>query len=89
MKKPKFPNFSDKVVALYLAGGSSVAMHSPTFETQAGRLFLVGIVPKGPSRHWAVGARSCVAWESVDNYYLIDSVENYRDRQRPKRKPKI
>ncbi len=60
--KKSLPNFSKKVVSFGIVGNEhTYAIESPRFEMQAGRLFLVGTVPRGgSSRDWSEGVGSAV-----------------------------
>ena len=80
MKKTTFPDFSKKFVSLSIAGDShTYAMDRPHFESQGGRLFLVGIVPRGGSNgDWSEGAGCAVAWDRVTDYLVFDSAEHYQ-----------
>lgn len=80
--KIKPPNFTGKTVSVGLAGEDTTsAIENPRFEMQAGRLFLVGTVPRGGSpRNWAAGIPVAVAWDQVQDYMIFDSAEDYRVR---------
>jgi len=55
------------------------------FESQGGRVFLVGI--RQPcSRHmpsWTDGIRCCVAWDSIEEYMIFESLSDYHLRLDP------
>jgi hypothetical protein len=76
------PDFSKKLVSFSFAGADdSQCIAHPRWETQGGRLFLVGTVPRGGSmRDWCEGVVSAVAWDQVSDYLVFDSVEDYRAR---------
>jgi hypothetical protein len=78
--KKSYPNFSGKLVSLSIAGDSyTYAMEQARFESQAGRVFLVGIVPRGGSNgNWSQGAGCAVAWDAVTDYLVFESVEHYQ-----------
>jgi hypothetical protein len=80
MKKTTIPDFSKKFVSLSIAGDShTYAIDRPHFESQGGRLFLVGIVPHGASNgNWSEGALCAVAWDGVTDYLVFDSIEHYK-----------
>jgi hypothetical protein len=80
--KQTLPNFSKKVVSFSFAGAdNSQCIAHPRWETQGGRLFLIGTVPRGGSTHdWCEGVVSAVAWDQVSDYLVFDSVEDYRVR---------
>ena len=76
------PDFSKKLVSFSLAGDDDArAIDRPRWETQGGRLFLVGSVPRGGStRDWCEGIVSAVAWDQVTDYLVFDSADHYRKR---------
>jgi len=82
MKKMRFPDFSNKFVSLSIAGDDHCyTMESPSFESQGGRIFLVGIVPRGGSKgNWSEGAGCAIAWDCVTDYLVFDSAKQYRKR---------
>ncbi len=90
--KKGLPDFSTKLISVSLAGeDDGRALDRPHWEMQGGRLFLVGMVPRGGStRDWCEGIVSAVAWDQVTDYLVFDSSEHYRERLRvyvgPKRK---
>ncbi len=80
--KKTHPNFGGKLVSLSIAGDShTYAMERARLESQADRVFLVGIVPRGGSSgDWSEGAACAVAWDAVTDYLVFDSVEHYQKR---------
>ncbi len=63
---------------LFLQLPSSTAVITDTrFETIAGRLFAVGITPWGSSPETKDKAIA-VAWNQVEQFYLFDSLEEWR-----------
>jgi len=76
------PNFKDKVLYLVLTGrDSSRAIANPRFELQCGRLFLVGTSPPDASdKNWVTGLQYAVAWDSIMDYIVFDSLAEYRRR---------
>jgi hypothetical protein len=93
MQRNKLPDFTGKVVSLSLAGDQhTYAMESPQFETQAGKWFVVGTVPRGGStKDWSEGVVCAVAWDQVSDYLVFDSADDYAKRlgrfHKHKRKP--
>jgi hypothetical protein len=78
------PDFRGKVVLIFLRQffrehdfAYRVAVRSPRFERQGGRLFLLG--PRQPPRVPRLGDESvhAVAWEAVEQYVIFDSEEQY------------
>jgi hypothetical protein len=82
MKKTIFPDFNNKVVLVGIATDDySYSMNCPRWETQGGRLFLAGTVPRGGSgRDWAEGAVRAVAWDEVTDYLVFDSIKDFHKR---------
>ena len=71
------PDFKGKTVSFSTAE-STLAIVEPTFETQGGRLFVVGTIPaKASTNDWAEGRLSAVAWDAVTDYIVFDSVDQY------------
>ena len=67
----------------------SYVLDRPRFETQGGRLFLVGTVPPGGSANdWSEGAACAVAWEKVTDYLVFESAKHYQKRLKIFRKHK-
>jgi hypothetical protein len=83
VKKTTLPDFKNKVVSVGLANDNyGYSMSSPRWETQGGKLFLIGLVPHdGSTRNWAEGALRAVAWDQVTDYYVFDSVKDFVKRQ--------
>jgi hypothetical protein len=79
-----FPDFSDKVVLLYLTNRSpddAVVLCGTRFETQGGRFFIVGEYAEGTTANdWAAGIATAVSWDSVEQYLIFDSIEDYFNR---------
>lgn len=92
--KNALPNFRKKLVSLGFAeADNSCCLANPRWETQGGRLFLVGTIPRGGSdRNWCEGLIAAVAWDLVSDYRVFDSEEDYLSRrsifERKKRKGK-
>jgi hypothetical protein len=80
--KNTIPNFKGKVLSVALSGTSwTRAIQDPRFELQCGRLFLVGTSPKEAStKNWVAGSRYAVAWDSVMDYAVFDSLDEYLER---------
>lgn len=82
MPNEKPLDLSDKILVLFVPDMRyDATIENGKFETQEGRLFLVGNVPKGCSRgDWLAGTRIGVAWDQVRGYFIFDSFEEYRSR---------
>lgn len=91
-RKSHLPDFTDKMVSIAVAGADDGrCLEHARWETQGGRLFLVGTVPRGASSNdWCGGIRSAVAWDQVTDYQVFDSAKHYLERlavyERKKRK---
>jgi len=77
MKEIDYPDFSDKCLSIRIEGSDhSFDLCNPKFELQAGKLFLIGKVPKGSSAsNWDVGKMNAVLWDQVRSYLIFDSEE--------------
>jgi len=82
--KQTVPDFTNKVVSSeFAAADHSLAIHDSRWEMPGGRLYLLGTVPRGGStRNWCEAVAVGVAWDSVSDYMVFDSVEEYRKRLR-------
>ena len=78
------PDFTRKVVSVSIAGeDDGRCLEHPRCETQGGRLFLIGTVPRaGSSNNWCGGIPSAVAWDAVTDYLVFESAEHYLERVR-------
>ncbi|MEM1445791.1 MAG: hypothetical protein AAGF84_07045 [Planctomycetota bacterium] len=87
------PDFSGKVVMFAIGGSTAIATYaidSPTFEMQAGRLFVKGTqVYDSTSDDWAGPVVTAVAWDAVEGYIVFDDTEQYqRGAAKAQAKPK-
>lgn len=82
MKEDNLPDFTDKVLSVYINGPSeSKGIAYPRFQEQGGRLFLVGVVPETSSlADWVKGHTCAIAWDSITDYLVFDSEEQYVER---------
>ena len=72
------PDFANKIVAFSTVTDSTLAIENPTFESQFERLFVVGHIPKGATTNdWAAGRPCAIAWESITDYIVFDTNEQY------------
>jgi hypothetical protein len=80
--KKTVPDFTNKFLSVSIAGDEhTYAIDCPRFETQGGRLFLVGSVPRGGSTaDWSEGVVSAIAWDQVTDFLVFDSAEDYVKR---------
>ena len=82
MKTDKLPNFSGKVLSIGIAGSDDAAsMAKAQFKVLGDRLFLVGVVPKkGSGSDWVEGIECAIAWDTVTEYLVFKSQEQYEER---------
>jgi hypothetical protein len=80
----QFPDFSGKIILLYLTDRSdehNVVLQNAVMENQAGKLFVVGQFAEGTTTNdWATGIQTAVAWDNVEQYLVFDSIEDYFSR---------
>jgi hypothetical protein len=80
-----FPEFDGKCLLIYSTNNvasHSVLVENARFETQAGRLFIVGNGANiGGHANWTRGIPVCIAWDQIESYYVFDSAEQHRQRQ--------
>src|SRR5262245_33807745 len=71
-----YPDFRGKTVIFFThRKGFSYVLTDPVVAMQAGRLFVTGTAPMTGS--WTDGLSGALAWESVEGYFVYDSVEDY------------
>jgi len=82
------PQFAGRVLSVLCAGeDTGQLIYDPSFEEQGGRLFLVGLVPEDASRdNWMEGLTGAIAWETVQDYVIFDSMQDYLTRLHEARK---
>jgi hypothetical protein len=85
--KYNLPKVAGKVLSVLCVGeDTGQLIYDPSFEEQGGRLFLVGTVPKEASQdNWMEGLPHAIAWETVQDYVIFDSMDDYLTRLRAKR----
>ena len=76
------PDFSGKCISCdMLNEDTCLDLCEPRFESQGGRLFLVGVIPAGcTSSDWAEGCTAAIAWDRVTSYIVLDSAGEYQRR---------
>jgi len=81
MKTPN-PDFTDKVVSVLCVNeDTSQLIFNPSFEEISNRVFLSGTVPKDSSEdNWMEGLQTSIAWETVQDFVVFDSMEDYLQR---------
>jgi len=78
LAEPELPDFGGKLVMVIFnrPGEDHTVIQNPRFDKQGGRLFLVGTIPVGVIPGFD-GLPAAVAWENVEQYTLLESVEQY------------
>jgi hypothetical protein len=86
--KAKLPKFDGKVVSVVCVNeDTGQLIRSPRFENQGGRLFIVGTVPEDASQdNWMEDLPCAIAWDTVQDYVIFDSMEDYLNRLNSRRK---
>ena len=87
MPADQLPDFSGKIVALYLRDAprgiqDGVVVEFADFQTFGGRLFLVGRAPDFTGSTWVSHLQNGLAWDAVVSYLIFDSREEYIRRMR-------
>jgi len=79
-----FPDFSDKILLIYLGNRNSeesVVLENAAFQVQGDKIFMVGRIAEGTTPNdWASGVITAVAWDSIEQYLVFDSLQEYMDR---------
>ncbi len=77
--KESYPDFNGKVLSITIKDDTiNRDLINPHFENQAGRIFIIGTVPKGATESdWVEGCQSSVAWDRITDYFVFDSLEAY------------
>lgn len=79
-----YPDLKNKTILLYLFNRPdehNVVLQDATLENQAGKMFIVGVFAEGTTANdWAAGVRTAVAWDSVEQYLIFDTIDNYFER---------
>lgn len=56
----------------------TLAVKDVKFKEILGRLFATGVIPEGTTKNdWAVGNSCAVAWDSVTDFIVFETVEDY------------
>jgi hypothetical protein len=80
----QFPDFSNKIILVYLMGrppDDGVLLQHAVFEIQGGRPFIIGEFAEGASANdWVAGVCTALAWDTVQQYFVFDSMEDYMAR---------
>ena len=80
--KTTIPRFDGKVISVVCENEETGQLiFSPKFESQGGRLFIVGTVPRESSRdNWIEGLTTAIAWDTVQDYVVFESMEDFIKR---------
>lgn len=71
--------FTNKVVS-FGSAGDTLALKNVRFDLQNGILFVVGEIPIGATiNDWAVGRPGALAWNSVTEYMIFESEQQYAE----------
>jgi|ERR1017187_4956389 hypothetical protein len=86
--KKYLPQFTGKVLSVLCAGeDTGQLICDPSFQEQGGRLFMIGTVPKEASRdNWMEGLPCAIAWDTVQDYVVFASMDDYIARLKAPRK---
>jgi hypothetical protein len=86
--KRRLPQLNGKVLSVLCTGeDTGQLIRNPSFEEQGGRLFLVGLVPEEASHdNWMEGLYCAIAWDTVQDYVVFDSMSDYLSRLKARRK---
>jgi len=90
------PDFSGKCLSITLKDSKyNHDLIDPFLEYQGDKLFIIGTIPKGATdSNWTKNKIGAVAWDSVEEYIVFDSFEDYKkainisDKHDKKRKKK-
>lgn len=77
--KESYPDFKGKVLSITIKDDTiNRDLIDPHFENQAGRIFIIGTVPKGATESdWVEGCQNSVAWDRITDYYIFDNLDAY------------
>ena len=77
--KESYPDFKGKVLSITIENDTTNHdLIDPHFENQAGRIFIIGTVPKGATESdWVEGCQCSIAWNRIIEYFTFDSLEAY------------
>jgi hypothetical protein len=86
--KKYLPQLAGKVLSVLCTGeDTGQLIYDPCFQEQGGRLFMVGTVPKEASRdNWMEGLPCAIAWDTVQDYVIFASMDDYIARLEAPRK---
>jgi hypothetical protein len=86
--KTKISRFEGKVVSVVCENeDTGQLIDSPKFESQGGRLFIVGTVPNESSRdNWMEGLTTAIAWDAVQDYVVFESMDDFLKRLKSRKR---
>lgn len=85
MTDPPPFEFTDKILHVRYARGRKlveILLEQCRLEQQADRTFLVGKWLRSDNTSWNSGLSVAIAWDSVRDYLLYESLEEYRVRRK-------
>ena len=85
MNQPPAIDFGNKILHVRYSRGRKIVellMEKCRLELQGDRTFLVGNWLRSDSTAWNAGLAVAVAWDSVRDYLIYESVEEYRVRRK-------
>jgi hypothetical protein len=82
MEEQDLPDFTDKVVLVYMRNAprslqDGVTLVSAAFELRRGRVFLSGRVPKELGQEWSGDCHVAVSWDDVLVYIEYQSLDEF------------
>jgi len=84
LKEIYFPELSNKILLIYLSNRTSeetVVLENASFQIQGDKTFLVGRIAEGTTPNdWASGVNTAISWNSIEQYLVFDSLQDYMDR---------
>jgi len=74
-----YPDFNGKVISITIKDDTiNRDLIDPHFENQAGRIFIVGTVPKEATESgWVEGCSCSIAWDRITDYFVFENLEAY------------
>jgi hypothetical protein len=76
--KKVFDKFQGKVVS-FSSDEETLAIANISIEELLGRSFIVGTIPNGGTTNdWAEGKVCGIAWDSVSDFIIFSSIEEYK-----------
>jgi len=85
MTEEELPDLSGKLILVYVLNSGrgtedGLLLEYAEFQRQGGRLFLKGRLPNVYGLNWIAGCHGAIAWDSVTQYIIFNSTEDYAER---------